>query len=163
MQGGAELKGETHGDDADLENSKPFPWQFRIEVQEQILPQANPNCYQRKAGDFSWRSINRNESWLQGVWCCKSSPANRSQRGQVCLTLPWALSNRMGTETPFGNDPEDEKSLLARNMSPKALPAPSVLARQNFAIRQQENLKLYPNSLVFQQGAQVARAFLPLS
>lgn len=69
----------------------------------------------------------------------------------------------MGTETPFGNDSEDEKSLLVRNTSSKALPAPSVLAQQNFAIRQQENLKLYPNSLVFQQGTEMPHASLPLS
>lgn len=49
---------------------------------------------------------------------------NRSQHGQVCLTLHWVLISKTGTETRFGNDPADEKSLTVRNMSSKALPAP---------------------------------------
>lgn len=39
----------------------------------------------------------------------------------------------------------------------------SVLAQQNFAIRQQENPKLCPNSLVFQQGTQMPCESVPLS
>lgn len=49
---------------------------------------------------------------------------NRSQHGQLCLTLHWVLVNKMERETSFGKDPADEKSLLVRNKFSKALPAP---------------------------------------
>lgn len=87
------FKGETYGDDADLESTKPFPWHFRIKVQEQILPQENPNCYQRKAGDFSWR-----RGW---ELASRSFVLQIPQQGQVCLTLHWPWINKMGTD-PFG-------------------------------------------------------------
>lgn len=58
--------------------------------------------------------------------CHAANPpaVNRSQRGQVWLTLHGAWINQMGTETRVGNDPADEKSLMVRNTFSKALPAP---------------------------------------
>lgn len=82
-------------------------------------------------------------------------PENRSQLGQVWLTLPWAWINKLGTEICSGDDPEGE------NHSQRLWQLQSVLAQQNSATGQQENFKLCPNSLVFQQGTQIPRASCP--
>lgn len=86
---------------------------------------------------------------------------NRSQHGQVSLTLPWAWINKMGTQICSGDDPEDENHLWLETRSQKLWQLQSVLVQKNSATRQQENLELYPNSLVFQQGTQMPRASCP--